>query len=195
MVLECCERLGKQRIWWTAKEVNWPWSSQQHKAALMVVVLLGAEMVRGFRPHVWSCSCLQGRRNSLALPDPRERRCVTVSEGRKPNDVWSRREYEALLPQLQMSWLSSSPSLPPPHHVKVSSPRCLPSTWLFSSRLWLKQSLQWPVLTLYNDQIPQRLSSIQRGLGTRASVTGWGGDWEWQDSTEVSQFIYEVIRI
>lgn len=87
------------------------------------------------------------------------------------------------------------PLPPSPHHVKVSSPRCLPSTWLFCSRLWLKQSLQWPVLTLRNGQIPQRLSSIQRGLGIRASVTSWGGDWEWQDSAEVFQFIYEVIRI
>lgn len=132
----------------------------------------GRDGQRGVRAHAPHSACLHGHERSLAL----------LARGRGPVRHLLRgvnaatcghganmrlNAFGCTSPQLQPAWAPSSPS---PHHVKVSSPRCLPSTWLFSSRLWLKESLQWPVLS------PCHLCTIKshNGLAQASEVSAFG---------------------
>lgn len=104
---------------------------------------------RGVRAHAWYCTCLHGHERSLALLTPGSVTVWHLLRGVNAPTFGHRvnMRLNALLCTSPPTPDDLALLQPLPHHVKVSSPRCLPSTWLFASRLWLKQSLQWPVLT------------------------------------------------
>lgn len=62
----------------------------------------------------------------------------------------------SFLPSHPQSAIPDNPGLSPLAS-KVSRPRCLPSTWLLPSRLWLNHILQWPIpesVPSMHDQTP-----------------------------------------
>lgn len=162
MVLKRYERLGKQRIWWSAKEVNWPWSVWGSTKLLFYVC--GAAGSRDGRVGGGTRLVTPGSVSVWHLLAKFPRRVV----GER---IWGSMLSSARPPPPTPGDLAFLQPLRPSCKGQLSQVFALHLTPFQQTVAKAESAVtRSDSVSSVHQQIPQRLSPIRRGLGFWASV-------------------------